>query len=138
MTTNKYRTIHALYCRLTGRQLPLDMGLAFRWELWESRGWTEADLRLVIGHIQSLIKQERRRPESLRLYNLINPERFAEDLSEARALSRVHKPMPRDRVLAASGRPNTGCECNARSAAQVMADNRAFENWKLWRNQTGL
>lgn len=101
-------------------------------------GWTEPDLRLVVNHLKRLIRLERRRPESLKFHNLIgNVDGFNEDLADARAESRVKKPTPRQQMLASVGR----CEqmtSTARTAAEIMAGNRAFQNFKLWRGETGL
>lgn len=120
--------IHSLYCQLTGRDLPLQMPHHFMWNAWKAKGYTEADLRLVVAHIQGLIKAKRRYPESLRLYNLVgNLDRWAEDLVEARALARIPKPdRGKESVLKATGREVTH-EKPARTAAQVMAGDEALK-----------
>ncbi len=81
--------IHLKYCELTKRDLPLDMSHHYAWNAWKAKGYTPADLELVVNHIKTLIRAGRRFPESLRFYNLImDLDRFAEDRAEARALAR--------------------------------------------------
>ncbi len=119
MTTEDHRESHAIYCTLAGRDLPLTMTIHWQWNLWKSKGWTMDDLRLVVQHIKMLIKEDRRRPESLRFHNLIgNTERFNEDLAEARALARVPRETNRDRILQATGRPQASLD-NVQTAGQV-------------------
>lgn len=98
------------------------MAMHFAWEAWTSHGWTEADLVLVVKHIKKLIGLNRRRPESLRFYNLIgDTERFLEDVSEARALNRAPKPTAKDII-----RPQRERD-TSRTAAQIMAGNEALK-----------
>ena len=125
--TEDHSQVHSTYCKLTGRGMPLGISEHLRWNAWKARGWTDADLELVIRHIQSLMAAKRRYPESLRLYNLIDPDRFQEDLVEARALARIPKPdRGKESVLKATGREVTH-EKPARTAAQVMAGDEALK-----------
>lgn len=111
----------------------------FQWHAWTAMGWTEPDLRLVVNHLKRLIRLERRRPESLKFHNLIgNVDSFNEDLADARAESRVKPVTPRDRILAQTGRIANNVTANVRTAAEIMAGNQAFQNFKLWRGETGL
>lgn len=116
----------------------MTMQCHFQWHAWTAMGWTEPDLRLVVNHLKRLIRLERRRPESLKFHNLINVDRFSEDLADARAESRVKPVTPRDRILSATGRVANNVTANVRTAAEIMAGNQAFHNFKLWRGETGL
>jgi hypothetical protein len=114
--------------------MPLTMKMHYAWANWNAQGWTEIDLELVIDHIKSLIKQDRRRPESFRFNNLImDTERFQQDLSEARSFARAPKPTFRDRVM--EGRPKQGVKETVRTPEQVMAAERAFAEFRTWKEQ---
>jgi hypothetical protein len=60
------------------------MSCFFTWELWLSRGYTEADLRLVTDYIWRRIKAGKRQHEAFRFSNLIGrPDNFEEERSLA-------------------------------------------------------
>lgn len=139
MSTEDHSAIHAAYRRLTGREVPLTIAEHIRWNAWKAHGWTEADLELVVKHINSLIAAGRRWPESFRLYNLIEPERFATDLAEARALARKPRYAPgKADVLRSTNRPSEPEQAPARTADQVMRESQAFKEFRQWRQETGL
>lgn len=83
----RLRQLHALYCSLTMREIPLEWKHRLAWEHWMVRGWKEEDLVLVVGFIKRQVARDKRREESFRLHNLIDPARFADDLVDARAES---------------------------------------------------
>lgn len=108
--TPKATSIHSAYCRLAQADLTLTMDRLYYWNAWLSRGFTEADLRLVIRYLLHEVKAGRRFPGSLKWCNLIqNADRFEEDLALARGWERNNKPAPtdKDRVLQAA-RPVVG------------------------------
>lgn len=123
------RQLHAAYCRLTGLQIQCTMSHLCSWELWQSKGWTEGDLVLVIALIKSAGRVSDPYP-CLRFHNLIqNVENFSEWLAEARARARVPKPTPKARVLRATGRepmPLAG----HRTPAQILAAAKAEAEFK--------
>lgn len=135
MTDDTYiRKLHAAYVRLTGRPLPLEMSMIFRWEVWSAKGWTEDDLETVIRYIQRLIKDGRRFPESLRLYNLLDPDKFVEDLAEVRARSRIKREDPgRASVLRATGRPESNTGVDPQKAGAVLNRMNFAKRLKEWR-----
>ena len=104
------------------------MGDMFRWEVWCSKGWTEADLCLVVAFINRRIKAQRRWPESLRLHNLIDPARFADDLQDAKGEARIPPVTFKDRVM--EGRPKQERRENVRTPAQVLAAAEAFRKFR--------
>ncbi len=104
MITEDHTQIHSVFCKLTNRDMRLDTGVHMRWNLWKSKGWTEADLALVVAFIKGRMRTGRRFVESLRLNNLIDPDRFCEDLCDAKAEARIPRKTERDRVLAQVGR----------------------------------
>ncbi len=131
MVIEDHSQIHRRYCALTNRDMVLDTGVHFRWNLWKSKGWTEADLALVVAFIKGRMRTGRRFVESLRLNNLIDPDRFSEDLCDARAEQRVHKPTFRDRVM--EGRPKQGVKETVRTPAQILAAAKAFADFRAWK-----
>ena len=134
MIHEDHSQIHALFNRLTDRQMVLDSGSHWRWNLWKSKGWTESDLALVVAFIKGRMRTGRRFVESLRLQNLIDPDRFADDLQDAKAEQRIVHPTPRSRALAAISRPEKVKE-QVRTPAQILAAARAFAEFRAWKEQ---
>jgi len=96
--------LHLKWQELTKLNRPFNCADYWPWELWLSRGYTSADLELVVGYIWKRIKEGQRQKESFKLSNLLEPSRFADDLAFARPAQREVKPSPRDKILAATGR----------------------------------
>ena len=87
---------HALYCRLTGQRVSLRFDRERLWyELFQA-GFNEADLQRVIRYLQREIREGRRNVGALKLSNLLQLDRFEEDLN----ISRV-------RLISPAPRPNT-------------------------------
>jgi hypothetical protein len=81
---------HALYCQLTGQRLSLGFDRERMWYELLRGGVSLEDLRQVIGYLQREIRQGRRNVGALKLSNLLQPDRFEEDL----AISRVRLAPP--------------------------------------------
>lgn len=99
---------HALYERLTGRQLTLHPARMFAWEKFLAvHKFTEGDIELVIRYIQNQIREGRNFPAALWFRNTIeDPVKFEEILNDARARKR-NTPAPqtdKERVLCSTGR----------------------------------
>jgi hypothetical protein len=77
--------LHEAYRSLTGLDLPLSLERVQLWLSWERAGHTGADLELVVRYLQREIRARKRLEGSLRLSNLLDPERFGEDLAFAKA-----------------------------------------------------
>jgi hypothetical protein len=83
---------HQLDCQLTGQSLRLGFDRERQWYEWLRAGFTLADLRRVIAYLQREIRQGRRNVGALKLSNLLQPDRFEEDLN----IRRVRlEPLPR-------------------------------------------
>ena len=119
----KIASVHALYCRLTGFDLRLDMAREQAWYLFFQRELTEQDLRDIIQFLRSEIREGRRNPGCLKFRNLIsNIDYLEEDLAECRARRRYKKPdAGRADVLQATGRPVAAAPPPAREAAAIAA-----------------
>jgi hypothetical protein len=84
--------VHQLYCQLTGQSLRLGFDRERQWFDWLRTGFTPEDLRRVIGYLQREIREGRRNVGALKLSNLLQPDRFEEDLN----IRRVRlEPQPR-------------------------------------------
>jgi hypothetical protein len=88
---------HQLYCQLTGQPLPMRFDRQRQWFELLRAGFTLPQIRRVIRYLQREIREGRRNVGALKLSNLLQPDRFEEDL----AISTVRlepppppKPMP--------------------------------------------
>ena len=138
MTTIQTKTLHDEYNRLTGLDIPYSMSKHYGWEQWIVHGYTQSDLAPVVNYIRRRIKERRREKESLLFRNLIqNYDNFGEDLAMAKAENRVPQRTERDRVLAAVGRPSV-LDREPVTPGQVMAGDKALEQFREWRKKNGL
>lgn len=114
---------HAVYVQATG--LPLRYQHYHHERCWFefSREFTLEDLKLVVAYLKRLYRGDEKatiRRSVLRFHHLIQGlDRFGEYLAEARATGRVKPPSARDRILAASGRPQSQTETCA-TAAEII------------------
>jgi hypothetical protein len=81
---------HALHGQLTGQRLSLGYDRERMWYELLRNGVTLQDLRQVIVYLQGEIRAQRRNVGALKLSNLLQPDRFEEDL----AISRVRLAPP--------------------------------------------
>jgi hypothetical protein len=85
--------LHQLYCQLTGQSLRLGFDRERQWFEWLRTGFTPEDLRRVITYLQREIREGRRNVGALKLSNLLQPDRFEEDLN-IRRVRLEPKPRP--------------------------------------------
>lgn len=83
---------HALYCRLTGQKLRLDYVRERQWYELLRAGFTLEEVRRVIVYLEREICEGRRNVGALNLSNLLQPDRFEEDLNIRRV--RLEPPAP--------------------------------------------
>jgi len=125
---------HALYCRLTGQRVSLRFDRERLWyELFQA-GFNEADLQRVIRYLQREIREGRRNVGALKLSNLLQLDRFEEDLNISRV--RLYPPKapaiaPEAPSTAAPPTPNSQEEDQAarQRASQILARFRAEQGW---------
>ena len=72
---------HELYGQLTGQKLRLDFVRERQWYELLRQGFTLEEVRRVIVYLQREIRQGRRNVGALKLSNLLQPDRFEEDLN---------------------------------------------------------
>ena len=80
---------HQLYCQLTGQSLGLGFHRERMWFELLRAGHSLQDLRAVIAYLQREIRAGRRNVGALKLSNLLQPDRFEEDLQISRVRLRA-------------------------------------------------
>ena len=88
----RIQQVHALYCRLTGQRVSLRFDRERLWCDFFRAGFTEADLQRVVRYLQREIREGRRNVGALKLYNLLQPDRFEDDLNISRV--QLYAPKP--------------------------------------------
>jgi hypothetical protein len=83
---------HQLYCQLTGQSLRLAFDRERMWYELLRLGYSLQDLRNVVLYLQREIRAQRRNVGALKLSNLLQPDRFEEDLQISRV--RLRPPPP--------------------------------------------
>jgi len=83
---------HQLYCQLTGQRLRLAFDRERMWYELLRLGYSLQDLRTLITYLQREIRAQRRNVGALKLSNLLQPDRFEEDLQISRVRLRVPSP----------------------------------------------
>jgi hypothetical protein len=85
---------HQLYGQLTGQSLRLGFDRERMWYELLRLGYSLQDLRTVITYLQREIRAQRRNVGALKLSNLLQPDRFEEDLQISRVRLRPPPPPP--------------------------------------------
>jgi hypothetical protein len=88
------RQAHGLYCQLTGQFLSLGFDRERMWFELLRAGYSLEDLRGVVTYLQREIRAARRNVGALKLSNLLQPDRFEEDLHISRIRLRPQVPSP--------------------------------------------
>lgn len=83
---------HQLYCQLTGQSLSLGFDRERMWYELLRLGHSLEDVRAVVTYLQREIRAQRRNVGALKLSNLLQPDRFEEDLQISRV--RLRAPAP--------------------------------------------
>jgi hypothetical protein len=90
--------LHQTYCRLTGQNLLWRFDRERLWWEFLHAGFTLADLTQVIRYLQKEIRQTRRNVGALKLSNLLQLDRFEEDLNISR-VRLLPEPPPKAPVV---------------------------------------
>jgi hypothetical protein len=88
------RELHGLYCRWTAQPLSLRFDRERLWYEFLRAGFSAADLKQVVRYLQKEIRAQRRNVGALKLSNLLQLDRFEEDLhiSRVRLKGLVQRP----------------------------------------------
>jgi hypothetical protein len=121
---------HALYCRLTGQRVSLRFDRERLWyELFQA-GFNEENLQKVIRYLQREIREGRRNVGALKLSNLLQLDRFEEDLNIRRVqLYAPPKPKPLAAPVAAPPPSTEEAEASRQRALKILARFRAEHGW---------
>jgi hypothetical protein len=119
---------HALYCRLTGQRVSLRFDRERLWyELFQA-GFNEVDLQKIIRYLQREIREGRRNVGALKLSNLLQLDRFEEDLNISRVQLYASKPSGIAPPPTPSSNPHEA-EAARQRALQILARFRAEQGW---------
>src|SRR5271169_6390010 len=80
-TLTALRATHELYCQLTGQKLSLRFDRERLWYEFLRAGFSTEDLKRVLAYLQKEIRASRRNVGALKLSNLLQLDRFEEDLN---------------------------------------------------------
>jgi hypothetical protein len=78
------RELHEFYCHWTAQTLSLRFDRERLWFEFLRAGFSAADLQRVVTYLQKEIRAERRNVGALKLSNLLQLDRFEEDLNISR------------------------------------------------------
>ena len=92
------RELHKLYCHWTAQTLSLRFDRERLWYEFLRAGFSAADLKRVVTYLQKEIRAERRNIGALKLSNLLQLDRFEEDLNISRARLKPPAPHPKPAV----------------------------------------
>ena len=121
---------HALYCRLTGQRVSLRFDRERLWYELFHAGFNEDDLQRVIRYLQREIRAGRRNVGALKLSNLLQLDRFEEDLNIIRV--QLYAPKPSNPVASPPPAPPPNPEedeAARQRALQILARFRAEQGW---------
>src|SRR5664279_5823304 len=114
--------VHQLYGQLTGQSLRLGFDRERQWYQWLRAGFTPEDLRRVIVYLQREIREGRRNVGALKLSNLLQPDRFEEDLNIRRV--RLEPPI---RSTPPPTKPSPPADEQNRRQRQALEELRQFK-----------
>ena len=91
------RAIHELYCQLTAQKLTLRFDRERLWHDFLRAGFSDDDLKTVVTYLQKEIRAGRRNVGALKLSNLLQLDRFEEDLNISKVRLRSAPPSSSSR-----------------------------------------
>ncbi|HWT83596.1 MAG TPA: hypothetical protein VN648_32925 [Candidatus Methylomirabilis sp.] len=94
VTAGLIQQAHQLYGQLTGQSLSWRFDRERLWYEFLHAGFTLEDLTQVIGYLQKEIRHSRRNVGALKLSNLLQLDRFEEDLNISRVRLAPAPPPP--------------------------------------------
>jgi hypothetical protein len=101
------RATHQLYCQLTGQKLTLRFDRERLWYEFLRAGFSSDDLKSVVAYLQKEIRASRRNVGALKLSNLLQLDRFEEDLNISRVCLRSAPPSQSPRSTPTDPSPPT-------------------------------
>jgi hypothetical protein len=101
------RVTHELYCQLTGQKLTLRFDRERLWYEFLRAGFSAQDLKSVVAYLQKEIRASRRNVGALKLSNLLQLDRFEEDLNISNVRLRSAPPPQSPRSTPTDPQPPT-------------------------------
>lgn len=86
--------LHQLYCQWTAQSLSLRFDRERLWYEFLRAGFSTEDLKRVLTYLQKEIRSQRRNVGALKLSNLLQLDRFEEDLNISRVRLKPAAPPP--------------------------------------------
>ena len=83
-SSESVRELHEFYCHWTAQNLTLRFDRERLWYEFLRAGFSAADLKRVLSYLQKEIRAQRRNIGALKLSNLLQLDRFEEDLNISR------------------------------------------------------
>jgi len=119
-TLTALRATHELYCQLTGQKLSLRFDRERLWYEFLRAGFSAQDLKSVVAYLQKEIRASRRNVGALKLSNLLQLDRFEEDLNISNVRLRSAPPTQSPRSSAIDPPPPTHAQLqNLRQEAKA-------------------
>jgi hypothetical protein len=115
------RATHELYCQLTGQKLSLRFDRERLWYEFLRAGFNAQDLKRVVAYLQKEIRASRRNVGALKLSNLLQLDRFEEDLNISNVRLRSAPPPQSPRSTPTDPPPPTPAQLqNLRQKAKAV------------------
>jgi hypothetical protein len=92
------RELHELYCHWTAQTLTLRFDRERLWYEFLRAGFSAEDLKQVVTYLQKQIRSQHRNIGALKLSNLLQLDRFEEDLNISRVRLKPLAPRPNPNV----------------------------------------
>ena len=115
------RELHELYCHWTAQTLSLRFDRERLWYEFLRAGFSAADLKRVVTYLQKEIRAERRNIGALKLSNLLQLDRFEEDLNISRVRLKPSAPHPNPTL-----QPALDPEIDDQQRHRILDDLRIF------------
>ena len=126
------RATHELYCQLTGQKLSLRFDRERLWYEFLRAGFSTEDLKRVVAYLQKEIRASRRNVGALKLSNLLQLDRFEEDLNISNVRLRSAPPPQSPRSTPTEPPPPTPAQLqNLRQEAKTAVARLREELAKL-------
>ena len=129
---SQIQELHQTYCRLTGQNLSLRYDRERLWYEFLRAEFTVGDLIQVVGYLQKEILHTRRNVGALKLSNLLQLDRFEEDLNISNVRLRSSPPPQSPRSTPTDPPPPTPAQLqNLRQEAKTAVARLREELRKL-------
>src|ERR1700736_3828787 len=115
------RELHELYCHWTAQNLTLRFDRERLWYEFLRAGFSAADLKRVLSYLQKEIRAQRRNIGALKLSNLLQLDRFEEDLNISRVRLKPPAPHPNPPV-----QPALDAQINNLQRDKILDELRVF------------